>query len=121
MVTFFVAEGSLQSIIISHVYLLSMAFFARVKPMRSRGGNRLGIMNDLLLHVTVCHIFYYTALFGEEMKYEVGKSMLGCIYVFIAINTLYFFTAKLPSLKIMALSNLSEENRVDLLICLKYT
>ena len=120
VITFFVAEGSIQCLSFNLVYMASVILFGIFRPLRSRRANCLGLLNDFLLLFIVSHTFYFSGLQSEENKYDLGKSMLICIAVFVILNVGYFFSKGMMSARIWLLRMLTPEQRQDLAVCLSY-
>ena len=119
-IAFVIAEGSLQSVLISYVYLAALIAFAQFKPQKTKLSNHQGVINDFLLLSIVVHIFYFTPLFDEKSKYTIGKSMLVFIWIFICFNFATFLGGGLSGLRLGLLRIMPPGIRHDFLICLGY-
>jgi hypothetical protein len=78
------------------------------------------MLNDFLLLVILSHNFFFPGVQDEMTKYEVGKSMLISIAVFIIVNIYFFLNKVLSGFRIWMLYNLNPQIRYDLFICLGY-
>ena len=120
LITFLISNGSLQSILLSLIYMFSMVVFAFQKPLGSKRTNLLGMLNELLLATIVCHTYYFTGVVDESLKYDVGKSMLVLISMFSALNLVYFIDKGLRHFRVWILLAISPEMVQDLSACLNY-
>jgi hypothetical protein len=118
--TFFIGAGCLQSVFIIYVYLWSSITFAHLRPLSTSSSNRFGMLNDFLLLVIVEHIFFFSSLCDEALKYEIGKSMLIFIYIFIFVNIYQFINKALSNIKLEFLKMMYPSMRQDFLTCLSY-
>jgi hypothetical protein len=73
-----------------------------------------------LLLTILTHIFFFPGVQDEELKYEVGKSMMIIIAIYIIVNIYFFANKALTEFRIWMLRNMSFEMRHDVYLCLGY-
>ena len=120
LVCFLIPDGALQVMFMSFAYLASLIVFSIKMPLNSSRSNFLGMVNEFLLLSIIDHSLFFPGLQGEKTKYEIGKSMLTLITIFIVLNIYYFLHKSLPHARFWLLKTMSPEMRQDLAVCLGY-
>lgn len=103
-----------------YIYFGTMFVFTTMMPLSNKRNNYFGVLNDFLLLVVLSHLFFFPGVCDELVKYEIGKSMLVCIAIFIIVNLYFFVNKALRSFRVWILRSMSPVMRLDLWMCLGF-